>query len=131
MIYYDTTYITIYWDEPTRCVHTEWKAFVAGEQVRTVQNKGLELLIAKRTNRWLGDLREAKVLNKQDQDWISENWLPRAFAAGLRYSAYVVPKSLLAQMSLKAIVSKDKDEKHPERAYFDNLEEAKKWLKSK
>lgn len=93
MVYFNESYLTIHWDELYQCVWMEWKAFAKGENFRTGLNKGLELVIQKKTSRWLADTRNLKVVAQDDQRWTNEDWFPRALAAGVRSMAIVTPKA--------------------------------------
>lgn len=129
MIHYDAPHLTIRWDQGTNCVHIEWKGFIHGEIVRDGLHRALAFFKQKNTDRWLGDTRKLKVMIEEDMKWINDVWFPQAFSAGLRKLAYVIPESALAQMSLKRLMSKVKDETC-EIAYFSDLEEAKRWLRA-
>src|SRR4051812_25850168 len=93
--------ITITWDEVTKSVQATGQGFVEGTQFRIPMDKGLELLKEKAASKWLADMREQKVLTQTDQDWTIQNWTPRAVAAGLKKSAFVIPKSALGQLTLR------------------------------
>lgn len=127
MIYLDETFVTIKWDAPVRCVHIEWRGFIQSDQIKLGLNKGLELLTQKGTDRWLADTRQLKVVKQEDQDWVQEDWFPRALAAGVTRMAYVIPESVLGQLAVKRVMSSVK-EVNLETAYFDNLAEARLWF---
>ncbi len=69
-----------------------------------------------------------KVLTQDIQKWIGEVWFPKAVSTGLKHFAFVVPKDVLASMSMKAVNSKNNS---IEIKYFDNEPSAKTWLNSK
>lgn len=130
MIYYDIPQVTVSWDEDLKAIISQWKAYSEGEIYRAAMDKGLDLLKQKKCGKVLVDSRLLRVVNQDDQKWTIENWTPRALAAGLRYSAFLIPKSALAQMSLKRMVNNFQGFS-VENAYFDNVEEAREWLRSK
>ena len=129
MIYFDEPYLAIHWDATTRCVVMEWKRFARSKDFRLGLEKGLELVKKKATGKWLADMRNMGVLSQADQNWSNEDWFPRALAAGINRMALIVPSSTLSKMAVDAIMSKVEGT-DLETAYFDDVEKAKKWLRS-
>ena len=118
--------MTVHWDAPSQAVLLVFRGYAEGELLRRPCNAVIDLLISKRSSRLLSDAREMKAMTQEDQRWIDEDWKPRARIAGLRLSAVVVPKSVVAQLSLTAIAKKLDDLQY---GYFSELDEARKWLK--
>ncbi len=129
MIYLDKPYLTIHWDENVKCPILEWKTFARSSEFRDALETGLKLVKEKRARRWLADMRNMGTVSVADQTWSNEDWFPRALAAGINRMALVVPKSTLAKMSVDTIMSKVEGA-NLETAYFDNIEEAKQWLRT-
>ncbi len=129
MIYFDTPYLAVHWDDVTKCVIMEWKKHARSHEFRTGLDKGLELIRKKASHRWLADMRNMGALAKSDQDWSNEDWFPRALAGGISRMALIVPKSVLSQMAVEAIMSKVEGT-NLETAYFDDIKKAKDWLRS-
>lgn len=127
MVYYDSSYLRIVWDESVDCVIMDWKGFVGGERFRSGLLKGLELLVDKNATRWLAVLTEMGSLLKEDQEWSNSEWFPRAAEAGVQKIAIIVPQKVLAQMSVNAIMQKAA-RSTIESKHFKNIEEAKSWL---
>ena len=69
--------------------------------MQEVLDRGLALMQAKATNRWLGDTRDMPVMPPESQTWANEVWWPRALDAGFRWLALVVPRSTLARMAME------------------------------
>lgn len=126
-LYYLTDRINISWDPTILAVLCGGEGFIDGEELRTGMDKGIELLIKRRSNRWLAEMKNRRVHTEEDQRWIVEDWTPRAVAAGLRYTAFVLPTSVISKMSLKRM-SQIVTKRPLEMAYFDDLEEARRWL---
>ncbi|MDZ7741648.1 MAG: STAS/SEC14 domain-containing protein [Bacteroidota bacterium] len=127
MKYFDKDFLEIYWNEDIHCVVMVWKKFIRGEDFREGLNTGLELLIEKNASRWLADLRNLKILSNEDQEWSNNEWFPRATKAGIKKMALVKPRSALAKMGVKNIMTRV-NKIQVETAYFDNAGEALKWL---
>jgi hypothetical protein len=129
MIYFNERYLTILWDGEIGAVRMEWKEFVDGDAFRSGLNAGLALVVQKKTGKWLADLRRLGPVTLEDQKWSNEDWFPRAIAGGLRYMALVSPRKVVAQMSVRTIMSKVMD-RNLTTAHFDELEQARQWLHS-
>jgi len=128
-LYFQSPRFRVFWDPAISTAIGAGEGFVDGEELRTGMDKGLELLIKNCSNKWLAEMSHRRVHTEEDQKWIVDDWTPRAVAAGLRYTAFVLPTSVIAKMSLKRmthIVA----ERSLEIGYFDDLEDARQWLKS-
>ena len=128
MIYYNERWLTIYWEESTQAVWMEWKSYVEGEEFRSALDAGISVIRQKRASRWLADLRRLGPIRQVDQQWTNEDWFPRAVAAGVRAMALVSPTAAVSRMSVQQIMSRVK-EIELVTAYFDDLEEARTWLR--
>lgn len=135
MVYAETRFLKVTWDESLRSVCVEYKdTYVDGEEYRGALDKILDLLALKKSNRLLGDGRRMKVISPEDQAWVEATWMPRSAQVGLRYSALLMPKSALAGLSVDRILTKYKlsDNASVEvmTAYFDDIDKAKTWLRA-
>jgi hypothetical protein len=130
MVHLDEPYLTIHWDQDIRAVWMEWKspAVATSEQFRRVQNAGIELLRQKGTHKWIADIRNLGPITPADAKFSSDDWFPRALAAGMRWMALVVPKKIVTKMTMKLTMNKVQDTRLV-TAYFDELEEARAWLR--
>lgn len=127
MNYFDSPYLTIRWNEEDGFVEMQWKKLAKGDEFRHGLNMGLNLLIEKKSTKWLADLRELGVVEKNDQIWSNEDWFPRAYAAHIKYMAIVVPQSVFAKMSMNEIMRKVNSEELT-IYYHEELNEARNWL---
>lgn len=127
MTYFDTSYLTIRWNEEGGFVEMQWKQLAKGDEFRQGLDMGLNLLREKKATKWLADLRQLGVVEKEDQVWSNENWFPRAYDAHIKYMAIVVPQSVFAKMSMNEIMRKV-DNKELTIYYHEELVEAKNWL---
>ena len=127
MIHFDDTFLTVLWDEPLQCVVMQWKAYVQGEGFQRGLNAGLDLIVKKKASRWLAEMTHMQVIALADQTWANEDWFPRAIAGGIRKMALVYPKSALAKMGVKNIMTKVSDESL-QTHYFEDVASARLWL---
>ena len=54
--------------------------------------------------KWLSDDRQNAALSKEDFEWSTSIWRPRAVEAGWRYWALVLPEKITGQMSLQKVL---------------------------
>ena len=130
MVYLDTPQALVRWDEPTKTAFIEWRGFADGQDYRNALNTLLEVMTSRGTRKILADTRLSKVITPEDQVWVTTNWMPRAVQAGFKWSALIVPKSALGKMSIDRMVEKLGPDNVVETKYFDDLEKARKWLRS-
>jgi hypothetical protein len=75
----------------------------------------------------LGDDRVLPTIHAEDQRWISEDWMPRARAAGLRAAASRSPTSQFGKVAVASVQSAAR--RDVVIRSFDDLNEAREWLK--
>lgn len=132
MIYLNTPYALVEWDEELCAVKIEWRGFADGSEYREAHNKVQEALKAHNGSKMLADARGMRAVTPEDQAWLNTDWMPRMKLTGLKYSAIIYPTSAVAQMSLQRIVTNllpHAANKERDFAHFDNIEDAKSWLR--
>jgi hypothetical protein len=135
MAIYETPFAVLDWDKSLNAITLRWKAFAYGEAFQTAINKIVELLVEKNSSKFLNDTTHMRAVGSEDQVWVLENWVPRAKAAGLKWNAIVLPNSQFARNTVTEAVSRGENRAKGtpsfEIRYFETVEEAKEWLKSK
>lgn len=135
MVYLDASFLRIEWDKDLKCVTIEHKdVFREGEEYRKVLSKVLDLVEEKQCSRLLADGRKMKIITPEDQAWVEKDWLPRSKRVGVRYSALILPKSVVSTMAVNRIMERfsSGNGKQVEviRAYFEEIPPARAWLRS-
>ncbi len=91
----------IYWDGASQALCPEWKSFsVSDKEVRAVLENLLILIAEKKCDRQI--INTGKTLggfSEEIQEWLGNDWIPRAVKAGMKYVATVTPKNAMAQLS--------------------------------
>lgn len=118
------------YDKETNCALLSFRGFLTSQEFIDIAEKGHTLRVTNNTNKQLNDIEDMAVLTQDIQKYLKEKWFPKAVQTGLKYFAFVVPKNVLGKMSMKG-ANAEADKTGIEIQYFDNLVEAKKWLKSK
>ncbi|MBA2939851.1 hypothetical protein HZF08_16180 [Paenibacillus sp. CGMCC 1.16610] len=127
MLFYSSEHGQVLWNEEIHASLIEWNGFSYGEKFQTILLKGIELLEQKKSEKMLMDVRSGSAINQEDQKWIAHQFVERAYRAGLRHIAIVLPKRAIAKMSLdRTIVGLG--ELPYELLNFSEINEAVKWL---
>ncbi len=129
MKYFESKYVEVLFDESINTGIGNWNGFVSGEEYKTGLNKALELLKEKKTHKWIGNLSNMEAITEEDQRWANEVWFPNALAAGMKRLGVVVSKDIFNQMSVEEMLNKV-ESLDLVTQYFDNLENAKAWMKT-
>jgi len=125
--YLDTPYVCVRWIGGGPWVLVEWKAWANSSEFRAAHETVLIALRENHASRNLIDATASKVVSNDDQKWLIETWIPRAAAAGRRWTAVVMPKSALAR-TISENIDKRPRPNLTKVEYFDTVEEATAWL---
>src|SRR5687768_6890684 len=106
MVHFDEPPLIIRWDDDTKTVWAEWREAPSAERYRRGLAAALELIQQKTARRWLGGIQNLASLSVEHLKWTSEDWTPRALAAGLRWMALIRPKKVLMKMIVKSYVTR-------------------------
>lgn len=119
--------MTIYWDTDNKVVFAKWKKPGTIEQQKEATDLALDAMKAYGVKELLFDPTELGMFRAEFKTWLDTVWFPRALGLGLTKIANILPKSELAKMSLDQVLTKVDNF---QSKYFDNITEAKNWLKS-
>ena len=100
-----------------------WTGFGRGDGYRRPMDACIPFIEKQASGTWVADLTGWSPTTKADQAWTIEDWFPRAVAAGLRDLVVILPKSALAGMSVKSVMSQAGDIEVGQH-YVGSLEEA-------
>ena len=114
------------WDANWNVVHIEAQVWADTAESRAVLDSAIRAMSDHQGSRWLVDGRDLQAIKQSDQDWITEDLLPRALEAGLRVAAIVIPTSAEAMMNIDDM-AKAADNAIDVR-YFSTVEKARQWL---
>jgi hypothetical protein len=105
------------WNPDLRAACLESQGWADASESHAALDAVIRALRAHRGSRCLVDNRK-KAIKPADQEWIAENWLPRALGAGLRLTAIVEPESGPVTVTIQEI----------EVRYFSTVVRAAEWL---
>lgn len=116
----------VIWDANWNVVHIEAQGWADTAESRAILDSAIRAMTDHQGSRWLVDCRDLKAIKQSHQEWITENLLPRALAAGLRVAAIVMPNDAEAMMNIDDM-AKVADNAIDVR-YFSTVEKARQWL---
>jgi hypothetical protein len=117
----------VHWHDDVRIPRLNWKKFSATGAYRTAMNKLIELASEKKSRVCWLDLSALSIVDKEDQFWIKEDWLPRAVKVGVKHIAVAMPATPLAKSSLMKGLRYE-DSVTLEIGYFNHPDESLDWL---
>ena len=101
----DNAFITMWYYPEKKIVHHTIHQYIYGETLRSALMVGVNTLERHQASKWLSDDRSFAAVSKEDTEWGTEVWTPRAMAAGWRHWAIVLPKSVIGQMSHRKMIA--------------------------
>ena len=116
------------YDKDLDAVIMEWTGFTGKEEFREANEEVLNLIRETGAKKIIGDLRNMKIINVNNQKWLYEDWLPRAVNEGLQYAALIESEDFFNRKSIHNVV-----EKMPENItirYFKLKLAARSWIRS-
>jgi len=123
----NTEIYNIYFDKEINAVVMEWDGYATSKQFKQGTELMLNLLIKNNCSKVLADIKDMKIIAMEDQQWLNEEFLPRATTFGFKAIAIVKPNYYFNQVAVETISYKvDKDKLTIN--FFDNIEDAKAWL---
>jgi hypothetical protein len=130
LIYFQESFATIEWDEENHWILNTFYGFSNDEQGKINSQKVLELIKLKKARKLIYDHTEALAISKEFQKELIHKFYVEAMQAGLKYRAVVRAKSALYRL-ITSNINEELTKMGLEFATFDNLEEAKNWMRLK
>ncbi|ELR71674.1 hypothetical protein C900_02410 [Fulvivirga imtechensis AK7] len=104
-----------------------WEGYVSSIDFREGTEMMLNLLIENRTSKVLANIKDMLLIDKEDQQWLQNYFLPRAMRFGFRTLAIVKPTSYFNLAAIEEI-STGIREKEFKIELFDSVKDAQNWL---
>ena len=118
----------IYFDKDIDAVVMKWQGYATSNQCKEGTELMLNTLINYNGSKVLADIKEMTLIGMEDQQWINDVFLPRATRFGFKAIAIIKPRSYFNKIAVETISYKVDKEKLTIN-FFDDVEEAKDWLK--
>jgi hypothetical protein len=125
----NTETYNIYFDREINAVVMEWDGYATSNQFKEGTELMLNTLIKHNCFKVLADIKDMVLIGMEDQQWLDTHFLPRAIQFGFKAIAIIKPEHYFNKVAVESISYKvDKDKLAIN--FFDNVDEAKEWLKS-
>ena len=118
----------IYFDKDINAVVMKWQGYATSNQFKEGTELMLNTLINYNGSKVLADIKEMTLIGMEDQQLINDVFLPRATKFGFKAIAIIKPRSYFNKIAVETISYKVDKEKLTIN-FFDDVEEAKDWLK--
>ena len=120
----------IFFNEDLNAVQTCWYGLPSeGQELYEILDALIMTMQTKKTGIVIADARNMQPITREDQQWISDNWYPRALAAGFSHEALVVSPYTFNELAVKRIV-RTYDERKVKTGYFKTMPSAYSWVKN-
>jgi hypothetical protein len=126
----DDEYVTLWYHPDEKVIHHKIHKFMVPGVFERLLSTGAELMETHGAVKWLSDDRNNVVVSPEDLKWSDTTWAPRVLKAGFKYWAIVVPSQAVAELQMKALRAKRK-EQGVQVEMFETVEEAMAWLESR
>ncbi|HEX5112071.1 MAG TPA: STAS/SEC14 domain-containing protein [Saprospiraceae bacterium] len=120
----------IYFDEITNSVVMEWDGYATSSEFKEGTEIMLNNMIKHNTFKVLADIKDMVLIGSEDQQWLLDQFLPRAIEFGFKAIAIIKPDAYFNKVAVES-VSYKVDKEKLDIVFFDNIDEAKAWLKTK
>ena len=124
----NTEVYNIYFDKGINAVVMEWDGYATSNQFKEGTELMLNTLIQNNSFKVLADIKDMVLIGMEDQQWLNTHFLPRAIKFGFKAIALIKPDNYFNKVAVESVSYKvDKDKLAIN--FFDNIMEAKEWLK--
>jgi hypothetical protein len=118
---------TIYFQEDIDSVIMEWKGYSTSKEFKAGTELMLNTLIKNNTFKVLADIKDMTIIAREDQEWLDQEFLPRATDFGFRVLAIVTPEQYFNKVAVESIWSKV-DKNKLTINFFETARDAEEWL---
>ena len=102
-----------------------WRRYATSLQLRFINEKLLELIVKHRARKLLADDTGFSAVDRADQAWIFQEWMPRAVEAGLKVVASKRPAGYYGRVTVQNVQAHLEPIKIE---VFEDLPSAREWL---
>jgi len=125
---YENPICKLGYDQEVQCIEVIWRKYATSAQLRFIHEIILSMLVHHKAEKILGDDTDLPIVHAEDQQWIVDEWLPRARAAGFKAAATKVSMTFFGRVAIGTIQSRLGREVRIRN--FRNIHSARSWLKS-
>ena len=120
-------FYTVEYNEEHQWLYSNWVGYVNVEDVKKGCNLGVELIRETGCPNLLNDNRQLTGPWRNANEWIAQDWTPRALQVGLKNFAHIASPNVFAEYSAKDLETR-LDELGFVLKIFNDVELAQQWL---
>ena len=124
----NTEIYNVYFDKGINAVVMEWDGYATSSQFKEGTELMLNTLIQNNSFKVLADIKDMVLIGMEDQEWLNTHFLPRAIKFGFKAIAIIKPVHYFNKVAVENISYKV-DRNQLAIDFFDNIEEAREWLR--
>ncbi len=127
-LHFNQPFCKIYHHKDVNAIHLDWTKTSTPDEFIEACEFSLVLLKKTKAKKMIADNSKVSEVSVQNQNWLTDDWFPRAIEEGFQYSAIIHSGQNEVHSALQLIVSKISN-KHVIAQYFTEVSAAKLWLK--
>ncbi len=126
---YTQAYCHIEYLPELRCLVQSWRGFAKSAEFRDAILKTVAFFETSGKAAYIiSNTQQSEVVKKEDAEWVATYANPRLVEHGLQKIAFIVPTSILVKWSVNHF--RAQSEEKPEIQWFDDIEQAKNWIRN-
>jgi len=129
---YQKEYGTLVLDADIPAIYEDWNGAVSEAEFKNFLEQKLALFVAHKKQipnlNWMVNLKGLRVGEKA-QAWANKDFHPLLHKQGIKKIAFIVPENMLYMLDNEQLTPHMDSCNQVELCYFDNMEDAKEWLK--
>ncbi|ALI99312.1 STAS/SEC14 domain-containing protein [Rufibacter tibetensis] len=118
-------------DIVSRVVLATFEGFLKYHEFKQIAENSLALVQETGYSKILVDTSKIKVIQKESQEWINNEWFPKAVNAGVTHMAFLIPQDYFGKVSVESTNKHMAQRGDIEIQYFTDEKSARRWLRSK
>lgn len=111
------------------CIVMKWRGNPTSKDFREGTEKMLDLLKLKKFTKVISDVKQMELITADDQEWVLNEFLPKALKEGFRVMAFINSDEYLTNLIVENMAYRIKLE-NMNFGFFDNYQTAEEWIKT-
>lgn len=99
-------FVEISFDDENRIITAQWIGYLRLDDVKTGCKRMTEFVSKNRVTKHISNQRELKVLSKEVQAYLAEDWFPEVVGVGLKKLAVLISSDIFAQATVSSVNTK-------------------------
>jgi hypothetical protein len=111
-----------------RAVLATFEGFLKSPEFKQIAEHSLVLVQETGFSKILVDTSRIKIIQQENQQWVNEEWFPRAVKAGVTHMAFLIPQDYFGKVSVESTNKRMCQRGDIDIQYFTDLKTARRWL---